>query len=513
MLSEAARRFAALPTAVKLFLILTAALLPIGIGLVWAASQGIRDANNVLRAQAEEQARLATRGVESLIARNALALRIASNGRITNSAEVCNSIRQSLGVTPGVAQEFEIETVDGRPICEVGTVPDTRSLPLVAPGAIALRILPNEEELTFRVGVNGGMATGAISIDQLRGATREAASRVETLVIRQGPNELPIVTRSAMPTSEKRFTTTRWPVANGQVEMIVSTEVPVIATADRLLLLLPVLMWLIAGLLSWVLVTRLFIRPLKMLQRSVVEYEPGDAELLLPRKLGPATEIQELRDAFARAVTRVEESERHMAGALEGQRRLVREVHHRVKNNLQVVASLINIHGRSAETPAARAAYGSISRRVGALAIVHRNHFAEMEENRGISLRPLLSELAAELRATAPESARGTRIELDLEGAHTTQDVAVSVAFLVTEIVEFAMLRTPEDPVEISLRRTSELTARLTLNSKVLNPDEDGDREKVQFERIISGLAKQLRSTLERKLGRYSVELPVFPER
>ena len=62
-------------------------------------------------------------------------------------------------------------------------------------------------------------------------------------------------------------------------------------------------------------------------------------------------EIQELRDAFARAVARVDESEREMAGALEGQRRLVREVHHRVKNNLQVVASLLNIHGRSAETP------------------------------------------------------------------------------------------------------------------------------------------------------------------
>ena len=62
MLSEAARRFAALPTAVKLFLILTAALLPIGVGLVWTASQGIRDADNVLRAQAEEQARLASQG-------------------------------------------------------------------------------------------------------------------------------------------------------------------------------------------------------------------------------------------------------------------------------------------------------------------------------------------------------------------------------------------------------------------------------------------------------------------
>ena len=69
----------------------------------------------------------------------------------------------------------------------------------------------------------------------------------------------------------------------------------------------------------------------------------------------------------------------------------------------------------------------------------------------------------------------------------------------------------PADPIEVSLRRTSELTARLMLASPVLVPDEEGPSEKVQFERIITGLAKQLRSNLERKLGRYSVDLPVFP--
>ena len=200
-----------------------------------------------------------------------------------------------------------------------------------------------------------------------------------------------------------------------------------------------------------------------------------------------------------------------MATALDGQRRLVREVHHRVKNNLQVVASLLNIHGRTAESPEARSAYDAIGRRVGALSIVHRNHFAEMEENRGIALRPLLSELAAELRGGAPESARGLVIDLNVETIHTTQDVAVSVAFLVTEIIEYAMLHRPEEPVEVSLRRTSELTARLELSSPVLVPDDAEGPDKKQFERVISGLAKQLRSTLERKLGRYSVELPIFP--
>jgi hypothetical protein len=145
------------------------------------------------------------------------------------------------------------------------------------------------------------------------------------------------------------------------------------------------------------------------------------------------------------------------------------------------------------------------------LSIVHRNHFAEMEENRGIALRPLIAELTAELRAGAPEEARGLHIDLELETVHTTQDVAVSVAFLVTEILEFAMLHRPDDPAEVSIRRTSELTARLTLNSPVLVPEEADDPEKVQFERIIGGLAKQLRSPLDRRLGRYSVDLPVFP--
>ena len=87
----------------------------------------------------------------------------------------------------------------------------------------------------------------------------------------------------------------------------------------------------------------------------------------------------------------------------------------------------------------------------------------------------------------------------------------MAVAFLVTEIVEFAMLNCPDEPVEIALRRTSDLTARLTLSNRVLNPEEEAKPEKVQFERIIGGLAKQLRSALDRKLGRYSVDLPVFP--
>ena len=49
---SAAERFARLPTAAKLLLILTAVLLPIGIALVWLGESGIRQANAALQGRA-----------------------------------------------------------------------------------------------------------------------------------------------------------------------------------------------------------------------------------------------------------------------------------------------------------------------------------------------------------------------------------------------------------------------------------------------------------------------------
>ncbi|QIK79243.1 hypothetical protein G7077_10370 [Sphingomonas piscis] len=505
------RWFASFPTAAKLLLILTAAIVPVAILLIFFANGEIVEANRALRGRTDDQARAAVREMESLVARNVLALRIGANAAYSGGlAGSCDRAQRALSIAPGVAKNFELDDVNGKPICTVGESAITAGLPLVAPGAVVLRLAPDRDALVLRVGVNGGMATGTISLNELREIAEAGTADLDSLILSDGYRRLTIFDRPDPPSDDRVPVLLNHDIGNGQIAARASAAMPRISTLDRLLLLMPLLMWVLAALITWLLVTRLLIRPLKHLQRGVAAYTPGEP-VELPRKLGPATEIRELRDAFRRAFSRVEESEQEMVLALDGQRRLVREVHHRVKNNLQVVASLLNIHSRSAPTPEAQHAYAAIARRVGALSIVHRNHFAEMEENRGIALRPLLTELAAELRAGAPEGARGFMIELELEAMHSTQDVAVSVAFLITEIVEFAMLNRPSAEVDVTLRRTSELTARLSVGSPVLNPDETDQPGKVQFERIVSGLAKQLRSPLDRRLGRYSVDLPVFP--
>jgi two-component system, sensor histidine kinase PdtaS len=505
----ASERFARLPTAAKLLLILTAVLLPIGIALAIIGEAGMRSANRAIAGQADDRARITARSIESLIARNALALRVSANAALASrGGDACQRMRNALAISPGVVHQFELESPDGTPLCKAGDIGQLGQLEVVAPGAITVRISPRSDAIAVRTGVIGGMATAVIPLEQVRDAAVHSQAAPSLLRLQDGARQLNVLDPGPR---SPRLAVTEWPIAGDNLNARIGISEQPIAPIDRLILALPLLMWFAAVLIAWLVVNRLLIRPLRKLEGAIIEYQPGETSTELPRNLGPALEIEALRDAFVRAIDRVEFSEQESSDALEGQRRLVREVHHRVKNNLQVVASLLNIHSRSAEAPDVRAAYAAISRRVGALSVVHRNHFADVEESRGIALRPLLTELAAELRVSAPDNARSLYLDLDLDMVNTTQDVAVAVAFLVTEIVEFAMLRAPEDPVEIALRRTSELTARLILTSKVLTGDDGKDSGHQQFERIVSGLAKQLRSALERKLGRYSVELPVFP--
>ena len=512
-MTRAPNWFQRLPTTGKLLVILSAAILPLGLVLAWAATSGINRANDALIAHAEDQSRAATRSVESLIARNALALRIAAGAALRQPREQpCTYAAQALGTSPAVARTFSLRAPDGTMLCTHGNFRQQRADLLVPPGQILLWISEDGSALYYRVGVVGGAATGALSREELRDAARQGGSDVESVVLRDDRSELRLIGSDGGRADWGMEAVSReHPVAGGQLTAAVRVTIDGVQAMDRLIILLPLLMWILAALLSWFLVSRFLIRPLRRMQQAVGAYDPGTSPLVLPDRLGSAVEIRDLGQSFARAVERIEHSEHQMAEALEGQRKLVREVHHRVKNNLQVIASLLNIHGRSAATPDAREAYSSIGRRVDALAVVHRNHYAELEENRGIALRPLLSELAASLRGSAPDTARGLNIDLDLESVNATQDAAVAIAFLVTEIVEFAMLNRPTDAVELSLHRSGDRTARFSVSSAVLNPESANDPDRRQFERIIGGLAKQLRSNLDRSVGRYCVELPVFP--
>lgn len=504
--------FAGLATPLKILIIISLALLPIGGVAAWITKRNIDEANAAIDSNSRDQAADAAQAMQSLIGRNTLAMRVAANAALdAPSPQSCERVQQIFAIVPAFGSKFSLQGPDGNLLCAVGEMGPPQPLPFVAPGAIKIWITPDRNGIFVRAGVVNGAATVNLDRQALVQAMESSSADVRNASLMVGEQQLVLVEKPL----GARVVSAERQIADDRLAARIIVSRPVIAPFERLMMLLPMLMWAAAAIISWWMVHRLIIQPLRRLENTVSMFQPGDdASLVIPPGLGVAREIHELGDAFQRAVVRIEGAEREARDALEGQRKLVREVHHRVKNNLQVVASLLSIHGRTTVDPEAQAAYAAIGRRVDALSVVHRNHYAELEEHRGIALRPLLTELTAGLRASAPDAARHMPFELDVENASTTQDVAVAVAFLTTEIVEFSMLREPSKPVRISIRRADELTATLAIESAVLIPEAAGgnDQQRVQFERIVEGLSRQLRSPLDRRLGRYAVTLPIFPD-
>jgi hypothetical protein len=87
----------------------------------------------------------------------------------------------------------------------------------------------------------------------------------------------------------------------------------------------------------------------------------------------------------------------------------------------------------------------------------------------------------------------------------------VPVAFLITELVELAMLIDPAATVRISVGAVTETTGELSISSSALRAsDAMAELVALRFARVLTGLSRQLRSTLDYEglAGTYRIVIP-----
>jgi two-component sensor histidine kinase len=113
---------------------------------------------------------------------------------------------------------------------------------------------------------------------------------------------------------------------------------------------------------------------------------------------------------------------------------LLREIHHRVKNNLQVISSLLNLQERSLGDPAARAAMSDTRQRISAIALIYRALYQGTDLRR-VDLRDFLDELIAQ--TIMSESVRGApiRTELKIEALEIDADHLAPLALFAVEAI------------------------------------------------------------------------------
>jgi two-component system, sensor histidine kinase PdtaS len=303
----------------------------------------------------------------------------------------------------------------------------------------------------------------------------------------------------------------RAPVGNSGLVLTIVTGRSWLGGPELISMLMPLGMWLLAALLSWLLVDQILLAPIQRLRRSVERYQPGDRLAAGEDRIFTAPEIIELERMVAQLAANVASDKEALAASLEAQRALTREVHHRVKNNLQIIASLINLHGRSLPQGGELIAYRGIQRRVDTLAVVHRHLQAEAEEDAVIALGTMLGELTVGLRHAFETGSRPAALTIDAAAVNVDQDVALPVAFIVTELVELAHEAQPGAAIAIKLERSADARVTLSVASAgFTRAGSEGERFG-NYARILTGLARQLRQPLEfdAAAGRYTITIPL----
>lgn len=487
-------------TGVKMFLILTLALLPLGLVALFASLQAIRTADlerdSLLRMTAMQSARkLSTAMASDQAALRLVVDTLASGGE---RERMCAQTDALLSARAEEQVRFALYTRAGNRICGSTGARQVHIARDLQDSRQDVTLKPDQGWLLARIPSTDGQIIAFAVYDRnylFRITELSAALQNRHLHLSQGTVRLNVADAK---TSRNSHSVSAL-IEPTDISLTIIVRDPPVTLARMLSMFLPLLMWLAAAAIGWFVVNRLLIKPLVQLRRVVAAYQPGEVLEPLKRMRTPAREIEDLGNTFRAISEDVATHEAEMAEGLERQTKLTREVHHRVKNNLQIIASLISLHARSAATAEAADAYASIQRRVDALSVVHRNHYAELEENRGIGLRSLVSELSASLRGTAPAGAHRSTIQVDCDNLHVGQDVAVPVAFLITELVELAMLIDPAQPIRIAVRGAQDDgRAMLHICSPALRPSATMQTYlDKRFGRVLTGLSRQLRAPLD----------------
>jgi PAS domain S-box-containing protein len=113
---------------------------------------------------------------------------------------------------------------------------------------------------------------------------------------------------------------------------------------------------------------------------------------------------------------------------------LVREVHHRVKNNLQVISSLLNLQGADADSEAARKMFRESQNRVHSMALVHERLYRTQELSR-VALGEYVGDLVADLLTVYGATPEVVNVIFEVQEIFIEADAAVSCGLIVTELI------------------------------------------------------------------------------
>jgi two-component sensor histidine kinase len=214
-----------------------------------------------------------------------------------------------------------------------------------------------------------------------------------------------------------------------------------------------VLATLVVLLVIWLGADRWCVRPLRYIQEFAGRVARGETAELAP----PYPWVPEMMTVGARVsemAAAIASREQELKTGLEQRDHMLREIHHRVKNNLQMISSLLNLQAGEIRSPRIRRFFGDAQNRVLTLSILHR-HLYERSSWSLVDFQQFISDLVRQISVARPGIERPTpRFTIRAPIMAVGPDIAIPVGLIVTEAVgralnhDFTAVTTPEIRIE-----------------------------------------------------------------
>lgn len=271
--------------------------------------------------------------------------------------------------------------------------------------------------------------------------------------------------------------------------------------------LLPVLMWLASLIVAWLAVERLVIRHIRKLRHSLISFAGGNRIVGDVNVSGAAIEIREIGEAYESMTETILHDEAELEDMVHQKEVLLREVHHRVKNNLQLIASIMNMQMRRTRSDEAKRTLKGLQDRVMSLATIHR----ELYQTAGLSdihSDELLSTIVRQITNMTDRPDRKFAVDAEFADIRMTPDQAVPLALLVAESVTNAIKYAAGSDgkpaqLSVSLTRLSDTRAVVRVRNSVDDNEATSPEQELDAGGGMArtGLGTQLVSAFAMQLG------------
>ena len=269
--------------------------------------------------------------------------------------------------------------------------------------------------------------------------------------------------------------------------------------ASRLNAVVPIAMWVASLIVAFLALDRLAIKHIRKLGRQMRRFALNRT---MPRvTLAPSvpTELVEMESAFLDMAESILRDEAMQEDNLRQKNILLKEVHHRVKNNLQLISSIMNMQIRQASNAESKFALQRLQERLLSLALVHENLYKDDYLTR-VEASTLLREIVDQLLTVGLAAGTNVEVKQHYDQISLDPDDAAPLTLLTAEAVTNALKYVAQpvsDGAFINIRLTQDAPERATLSIENTVGSHPEASSTGLGARLITAFARQLNGQVE----------------